>query len=338
MQEQKGFDKDIEFKLAIFDGGSSDNTLTLAQEFGFEVFKNPRGDAISAKSIALNSVTTRYLVFLDHDEYLVNPGSVANRINAIEKNSSIKAILTEGYSNNKEEHSSNAYASEFGEPLSAFTYRTSCLAKYRLNSYKSRLQVTFDDSLMTTLNAGIGSPPLLCELVTCGTLINREYFVNAFPQLKSEIDLVPHLYYLLAAANEGAQIGMSKVDSVRHGTSTNWRQIRNKIRWRVANRFALNDSISSAGYKGRSEIIAASQISERLLDNPNFRAAMFIPYTLLVLPVLSDALYLAISRKRVGYLMHIPLSFFIVGLSLGLRVKQIFGISSGSFRYDGTKG
>ena len=80
IEEQGNFDPNLDIKVVIFDGGSTDETRSIAKAIGFEVVENARGDAISAKFLALRTLSTKYLVFLDHDEYLINPGSISRRI------------------------------------------------------------------------------------------------------------------------------------------------------------------------------------------------------------------------------------------------------------------
>lgn len=336
IEEQRDFDPSLDIRVVIFDGGSSDETRSIAKAIGFEVVENARGDAISAKFLALSTLNTKYLVFLDHDEYLINPGSISRRIGKMNEDSCIKAILSEGYSVKKDDHTSNTYASEYGDPLSAFVYRTSSLQKHRLTKFKKRLQVVYEDLDIAVMNANVGSPPLLCELVACGTVIDRQYFIDTFPEIANSADLVPHLYYFMAAENTGKKIGISKLDPVGHSTSTSWRQILHKIRWRISNRFAFDDPITNAGHKGRARLINSSHLDNNLLGNPSLRTIMFVPYTLLVLPVLIDSTLMALSRKRVGYMMHFPLSFFVVFLSFAYKVKQLMRLPRSLLRYDGT--
>ena len=337
IEEQRNFDPNLDIRVVIFDGGSTDETRSIAKAIGFEVVENTRGDAISAKFLALRTLSTKYLVFLDHDEYLINPGSISSRIEKMNEDSSIKAILTEGYSDKKPDHTSNTYASEYGDPLSAFVYRTSALQKHRLATFKKRLQIVYEDLDIAVMDASVGSPPLLCELACLGTVIDRQYFINAFPDVANSMELVGQLYYLMAADNTGKKIGISKLDPVDHNSSTSWRQILHKIRWRISNRFAFDDPISNAGHKGRARLINSSHLGNNFMGNPSLRTILFVPYTLLVLPVLIDSTLMALSRKRVGYMMHFPLSFFVVFLSFAYKAKQLMRLPRSSIRYDGSK-
>ena len=338
IEQQQDFDSSIDIQVAIFDGGSVDSTKLIANDLGFKFFDNPRGDAISAKSIAINQIRTKYLVFLDHDELLLNPDSIFRKVQLMEKDPRIKAVLTEGYEIRGKDHTSNLYASEFGDPLSAFVYRTSSLVGHRLKSFDSRQQPisTYDGA--STYLTKVGSPPLLCELVACGSMINREYFVGSFPELAHETDLVPHLFYLMASASPGERFAILSNDPVGHSTSTSWQQIFRKIRWRIANRWRTDDSISEAGYKGRTELLLNLGEYRWKLFNPDFRTKLFVAYVVLVIPCMVDAIRLAIARKRLGYLMHFPLSVYVLWTSLHIVISNTFGIARRNFRYDGSTG
>ena len=334
---QTDLDSTLKIKVAIYDGGSTDDTRNIATQLGFNVYDNPRGDAISAKSIALNTSDSNYLVFLDHDEFLIEPESIARKVLLIEEYPNVKAVLTEGYVLDSSEHTSNVYASEFGDPVSAFVHRTSSLIRRRKHSFDSRVKPNFDENDFSIYTAKVGNPAVLCELVACGSLIFRPYFVETFEDLDTDPDLVPHLFYLMAARNVGDEFAILKNDPVGHATSTSWSEVIKKIRWRVHNRWSTEDSIAKAGFMGRATLIADARRANSMYSNPNFRTLLFIPYVVLIVPCALDAIRLAFQRRRLGYLMHFPLSVFVVWTSLVTKFKQILGLEINRSRYDGTE-
>lgn len=335
---QQNFDSSISINAAIFDGGSTDMTLEIATRLGFEVYENLRGDAISAKSLAINTLSSKYVVFLDHDEFLIQPESIARKVWLMENYPKVKAVLTEGYQLSSTDHTSNFYASEFGDPVSAFVHRTSSLVKHRKASFDSRMSSIYENKESCQYLAEVGNPPILCELVACGSMISREYFLGTFNDLTTEPDLVPHLFYLLATSGLGDHIAILKNDPVSHSTSTSWSQVFKKIRWRVQNRWSINDSVSQAGFVGRTALIAESRKENHtVLSHPNLRTFLFIPYVVLVIPCAIDAIRLVIQRQRIGYLMHFVLSVYVIWTSLQIKIKQIFGLKEYRSRYDGTE-
>lgn len=59
-------------ELVVGDGGSTDGTIRLIEEFGGEVFHNPLKTAESGKAVALKNATGEFVVLLDSDNILPN--------------------------------------------------------------------------------------------------------------------------------------------------------------------------------------------------------------------------------------------------------------------------
>ena len=78
-------------ELIVIDTGSSDNTIEIAESFNAKVINVPWTDDFSApRNIAIDNATGDWIIFLDADEYFVNPKSVRS---AVEKLSNKESIL-----------------------------------------------------------------------------------------------------------------------------------------------------------------------------------------------------------------------------------------------------
>lgn len=327
--------RDFKTEVKVFDGGSTDETALIVERYGWEFTHNPRGDAIYAKHLALTKSQSTYICFLDHDEFFDNPRDISNRLNIMATNNNVTSSLSAGYVVQNSEPTSNMYASEFGDPLSCFVYRTSSLSGFRASCFKKKLAVFSEDSENIIFHCSKAVSPILCELVACGAIVNRQYLLKKFPELLASVDLVPHLYYLLSGSTDDNLILISKLDGISHSTAGSWIQIKNKIKWRIQNRWDAKSTISEAGHKGRSKLIDRTSNST-ITKSVQFRTLMFVPYTILVIPVLLDALGMAVSRKRVAYLMHVPLSFYVLLFSAKTLVLNLISKNQRSIRYDGS--
>lgn len=57
-------------EILIIDGGSTDNTLTIASRFACRILQNPLKTAEGGKAVGVKSATGQYIVFIDSDNIL----------------------------------------------------------------------------------------------------------------------------------------------------------------------------------------------------------------------------------------------------------------------------
>ena len=60
----------IDIEIIIVDGGSTDNTLTIAQDFNCKIIHNPLKTAEAAKTLGIKSAKSDYIVLADSDNIL----------------------------------------------------------------------------------------------------------------------------------------------------------------------------------------------------------------------------------------------------------------------------
>ena len=69
-----------QIEILVVDGGSTDETLKIAQKFQTKFISNPKVEPGYAKFLGLISATGDYLLYLDSDETLDNPKSIEIKI------------------------------------------------------------------------------------------------------------------------------------------------------------------------------------------------------------------------------------------------------------------
>lgn len=307
-------------EVLIVDGGSSDETRTLAIEMGFRVIDNPEGNAIAAKNIGIRNASARLVCILDHDESLVRNDSLLRRFEAFESDPNLRAIISAGYEFLPGESAANMYASEFGDPVSLATYRCPNNARFRLSLLRNRLVEVSRKGEMHLFSAGSEQRPILCEMAAGSGTIDVDFFRDNHPQVLDDKNALPHAYYYLG---NGDRIGVLERDSILHSSAENWSVVRSKISWRVRNA-VLNTGVSQSGFSGRSH-------SD--LYSPRSHALRFSLYALTILPPLCDALSLAFSRRRVGYLNHFLLTYYVVWSAAWFRLSRLLGRAVNEARY-----
>jgi len=63
---------------------------------------------------------------------------------------------------------------------------------------------------------------------------------------------------------------------------------------------------------------------------------LFTIYVLSLVPVLSHAVWISLTRRQAAMLMHVPLSFYVLLVSISFWVLRFFRKRPKDRRYDGT--
>ncbi|WP_251374674.1 glycosyltransferase family 2 protein [Polynucleobacter sp. es-EL-1] len=315
-----------EIEVILVDGGSSDHTREIGEKYSCRWIENPRTEPIYAKYLGFLNAQGQYLVYLDHDEVLMNPCSFSKRVKAMEDSQDIKAIVVSGYVNPKGHPVINDYINEFGDPFSFFIYRLSKDARFFIPTLRERYAVIKESQDIIIFNlAGVSDLPLI-ELCAGGGMIDRAYFEDQFKNELSGPELIPHFFYLLA--KQKASLTLSKGDELEHYSVDRLANYLRKIKWRIKNNIFFKDRMGVSGFSGRVQY--SSQWNQ-------IKPILFIPYALLVLPALLDSIYLCVTRKKIGYLAHVFLCMYCASAIVIFSILKLFGYSPSLKSYDEKK-
>ncbi len=321
---------EIKIEKMIVDGGSFDNTIEIAKKKGFKVIHNSAGNAIDGKFLGLIKSKSRFISFLDHDELIINNDSFFRKLQAFENSSSLVAVLGSGYLLDERSTTANSYASEFGDPWSKFFYNTSSSSKYRIQKFNKELSKKEENNFLSEYYVDSKMSRILSEWVTSGTLIDKKKLVRFLPNVMIDKNVLPNAAYYLSKLNSKPLTFAVLIDDpVLHDSSEKWNKIFFKIRWRVANACNVNNEIES-GFILR-ELITGSKFRNY------FKRLSFFISILTVLPIIFSSVQLAISRRRIGYLMHFVLSYYVVSLVVYFKILKIINYKDLlGRRYDGS--
>jgi glycosyltransferase involved in cell wall biosynthesis len=335
INRQIGNGTEYDVEILAIDGGSTDETISVASHLGAQIFENPDGHAIAAKWIGFNEASGDYICFLDHDEVLESSSSIKHKLSLFARHVRLRAVLTSGYNLHKDDATSNCYSSEFGDPLSFFRYRMPNNSRLRHRLFKTRLRVAWDEKLATGFLAGSETRPIMCELVASGSMVNRKYLAAAYPELAIQQNLIPHLYFLLNSQHsDESEIAVMVDDPIGHQTASTWRDVFRKTRWKVSNATQNLSQIMESGITGRQKMERKkgfSRIKLALRSNLSFAFYVFT-----VVPIAIDAIYLSISRRRIGYLMHVFVGLYVVAIFIMFVFTRKLDKFKRNLRYDGT--
>lgn len=301
-------------EILAIDGGSIDETLQIAKKYKCKIFKNPRTELVFAKHIGFMKANGEYLMFLDHDEILENHRSLKLKYSAFKKDRRIKAVMPSGYKTPSDYPPINYYINEFGDPFSFFVYRKSANNDFIKRNWSDNYKKVYEDKnciVISFLNTK--SLPLI-ELWAGGCMIDLQYARSTFSITKKDPTLIANLFYLFN--NQGTLVAVTKKDYTIHYSSKSIGIYLKKLNSRVKN--SINQTpMGRAGFLGREKF------------NPfwfRLKKYLFIPYTLLILPAMIDSIYFTVTRKKLLYLVHLPLCIYITFLMVYYLFLKKLGI------------
>lgn len=302
-------------EILIIDGGSTDQTLYIAKNFKCSIFPNPKVDIMAAEEIGYSKAKGKYMVFLAPDEVLENPLSLKLKFNAIQSNPLIKAVLPTGYKTPENYSAINNYINEFGDPFSYFMYRDSKGYQYLAHDIKNKYgQVRESKDFIVFSFSDFKQLPLI-ELWAGGCMVDLEYIKSNFPQVKNKPELIPLLFYLLNS--KGMYLAVTKNDPTVHYSANSVSKYLKKIRSRVEYNIYLTP-MGKGGFSGREQFEPFFSRIKKFL---------FIPYSFSMIFPLMDSTYLTLTRKRIIYLLHLPLCLYTASLIIYHYLLRIFRIN-----------
>ncbi|WP_281544073.1 glycosyltransferase family 2 protein [Grimontia sp. SpTr1] len=316
-------------EILLVDGGSTDNTIQYGKERGCKVEHNPRTEPVFAKFVGFNEAKGELLVYLDHDEVYSHSNCLRDQVDCI-REYGVKTVISAGYLNPKEEHFINDYINEYGDPFSLFIYRISKSPEVFINDLREKYEVSLENDRYCSVDFGESKPLPLIELLAMGTMIDRTFFSEKFPNVVSVPENLPHLFYYLMSIE--TKIGICKDHSLYHYSSESIDKYLRKISWRVRNNIHHTDDVGAAGYLMREKMMA-----KRSGKFGTVKKYLFIPYSILVFPALLDSIYLILHRKKKAFLFHSPLCFYTASQILYHMGLKLLGKKPHLRSYDGKK-
>lgn len=299
-------------EILIVDGGSTDQTLSIAKRFGCMVLQNSRILPYWAKFIGFTKAKGHYVVFLDSDEVMENSRSLEQKVQVFQRNPTVRMVTGDGYKSPKGYIFINSYLNEFGDPFSFFFYRLSKDWRFFVKSMKKRYRVVKDDKHNIIFDfQGVVDLPIF-EAAAMGSMVDRVYLTNNFPELLVQPGLLWHIFNLLVSA--GSHIAITKNDVIVHYSADTCMKYLGKIKSRVIINIFTK---AQEGFAGRVKF------SKSLLG---YKKYLFIPYSFSLFFPFFDSLYLSITRRDIRYFYHIPLCLYTASLILYYTCLKYIGM------------
>lgn len=311
-------------EILIIDGGSADETLNIAKRYNCQVVNNPKIEPVSAKLLGYEYAKGDYILYLDADEVIENPYSLSLKYSIFQKDKEIKAVIGSGYKDPNNSSFLTSYINEFGDPFSFFIYRLSKNSKYYYSGLKQLFPALRENSGFVVFDFSKKGNDLLLELGAANSMMDLNYLRKVFPSFTSEI--FAHLFQLLISKSKF--IAMLKDDSITHFSTSDLKGYLNKINWRIKNNISHISKMGVSGFTGREKYHSGKI---------RFKKYLFVPYALsLILPLL-DSILLSLNRRRLSYLLHLPLVVLSTLLIIWYYLLKLLGFKINLRNYDESK-
>jgi len=314
-------DRDM-YEILVVDGGSTDQTIKIAKKSNCRVINNPKTEPVHAKYLGYLNSHGKFLMYLDHDEVLKSSRSLEKKLEAF-GDKRVKAVIASGYITPSDYGVLNDYINEFGDPFSMFYYRISKEYKrFERQLDKILIKVRSNKNFNIYKLQEFNQIPLM-ELLAGGSVFDKKYVDTIINKKEVKLHLTHLLLYI---SKEVPYVALTKNDPIIHYSADKYNKYLKKISWRVKNNIYFVDSLGRTGFSGRAE-----------LQSRMMRKYLYIPYVMFFAPLLLDTLYLILSRKKLGYWIHFPLSVYTATLIVYHYILKSLGNKPYLKNYDDTK-
>lgn len=281
---EKGGARQGEVEYLVVDGGSTDATREVAEQYGATILENPKRLPEYAKLIGVRKAKGVFGIFNDSDEVpsLERSFEIRRRIQMAHPD--IACMVLRGHRNPEGYSRWSEYLNVVGDPFSQWLYGQD--GGDLIRAYRNRVRVLDEDADMVALEVVRGKPAPLLD--ACGYTFHlatvRKYFGD---DLRDE-----HLVRITAELPfQVGQVAILKHVVAMHYSSSTLGGIIRKIDFRVRSNLL---QVANAGHTTREKIGAS----------PKFRTMAFPFYAVsLVAPLITGAKY-ALRYRNPIFLAH----------------------------------
>lgn len=313
-------------EIFVVDGGSTDDTREIAEKYDCLVLDNPKTEPGYARFVGLKNAKGKYVVTVDHDEVLINPNSILDRVNALIEHPECKVAHTSGYKKPTNYPLLNQYISDFGDPYSLYLYHCPKDYKFFTKFVMRNYKIVADNDKYIQVEFDKMPSNLLLELFCGAVMVDWEYF-KTFMVMDYEKDVysLTHAFYVMILRGEKSII-INKNDPLEHYSVDSLKAYLPKLKWRIINNVHFPEKAAN-GTIGREDFQETNPIKKYF----------FIPYIYTFIFPFCEGLVLAMKRKNIIYLLHPFLGFYVATEILWQYFRKIIKNPPAFTSYDGKK-
>ncbi len=312
IRDQNMPDESIE--ILVVDGGSTDNTIEIAQKYNAIILPNPKRFPEYAKRIGLDNARGRWVVFQDSDEVLTSNEQLSKRKRLLEKvedGNGIYALMHDKYIPGQNCGIACAYINYFGDPFSYVVYhlsesRIKDNRKYlKKQCEEGNLYFYSDDSIIPIGDGGTVTIDILKAKELYGDFYKTQEFATSI-----FYNVVKKTHY----------VGCIPNDNIVHYSLSNFSSYLRKLKFRVYTN--LND-VKQSGYSVRA---GTSAILKK-------RKILFIIYCMVPAIPLIDSVRMCVSYKKISLGLHFVYTYYVCYRLFIEVIKKIMHIKSKNIKF-----
>lgn len=298
-------------EILVIDGGSTDDTVQIAQRYQTRILLNEKKFPEYAKQIGIKNAKGKYAIFQDSDEVLISRHQYANRLELFRNNPEVHCILANALYPGKGCGICSSYLNALGDPFGYFVYRNKGSVTKNNRAYLAKttkwgnIYQYEKDDMLPIGDAGTTT----IDLEKAKELFQEEVYSSNFAVTKFA-QMVSRTRY----------VGCAKEDNVTHLSQATWKIYLRKLKFKIVMNLNADET---AGFAGR----------EKHSDKLRMRKYLFLLYGIsVVLPIL-DSVRLAVLFRDKSFLLHFVYTFYIIGVTVQEVVKKLLGIKGKDIQY-----
>lgn len=294
-------------EILVIDGGSTDETHSVAKKFNCVILDNKKRLPEFAKHIGITNAKGDYCVFLDSDEVLTNKQSFQMKYDIVEKNKDVKNILIGGLKTPSNFPFISEYASSIGDPFSYFMYGIDAV-DYIKSLEKKYASITKKDTYCI-YNVDTETLPI-CD--GGGHFFDLLYLKQNFSV--SDQKIISTIFDQMVGRTK--KFAVVKDDYVMHYATDSVQKYVKKLQWRIVG----NVNARAQTVTGFSDRESALPLSFRM------KKFLFLPLSVSLLWPLYSAIILSVKKNNMHYMLHLLFSFYTAILIVFYYVLRVLGI------------
>lgn len=277
-------------EILVIDGGSTDKTIEIAQNFGAKIIRNERRLPEIAKSIGLQQAQGKYIIENDSDEVYIKNNQLRQRIEFMTLHPEAKCILADRHVAPNHYAFSCSYLNTVGDPFTAFVYKSkgSVIRNLKKHIYYQQMgQFIFKFNQNSILPIGDGGT----------TMIDMDYVREEFPFLIHEQCFASTIFD--EVSRKTGFVACIQDDNILHYSATSLKIYLKKLKFRIINNIF---DIEGSGYAARA------------LKNVKLarRKYLFPLYCISIIWPIIDAIKLSVRFRDLSLLMHPIYAYYVL--------------------------
>ena len=282
------FDQE-QIEILVVDGGSTDQTIEIANRYGATVLENPYRLPEPAKMIGLKHATGRYLCIMDSDEEAADDRMFEKRRKLLDAHKEVKCLAI-GLTTPRNSDACCHYINMVGDPFSCFVYRTIKGSMEGLIIREGQYYPDLESYIAQYTEKDIK------PIGDSGTVMDLGYLKT---QYATEFEQLTTAVLFDRMITDTGYAGFVAGDRHYHYTSASFKVFFSKLKFRIINNIF---DVNGSGYARKAE--QNKKLSGRKYLFPLYAVSFIFP--------LVDGVRMAINYRHWVFLLHPFFSLYVL--------------------------